>query len=202
MSQLALGLIETVGLLAGIEAADAAVKSANVRLIGYEFAKGDGMTTIKVEGDVGAVKAAVSSAVAAASKVGSVYSSHVIPRPALGLEQMIFTKDTVGWSNMKPSAEEDSKAPEVKEMPVAEEVSPAQEVTAEVKATEEVLPEEIDQEASAEEIVSAKEIAEEEIVEEAPVEDTSAEDSSTEENPSGEDSKEPGSAARKKKRGR
>ena len=62
MSQRSLGLIETYGLLPAVEAADAAIKSANVELIGYEFAKGSGMTVVKVEGDVGAVKAAIAAA--------------------------------------------------------------------------------------------------------------------------------------------
>lgn len=92
-----LGLIETMGLTAGIEAADAAVKSANVKLIGYELSKGSGMTVIKIEGDVGAVKAAIDAATVAAQKVSKVVSTKVIPRPANGLEKMIHTKDTVGW---------------------------------------------------------------------------------------------------------
>ncbi len=91
-----LGLIETYGLAAGIEAADAAVKSANVTLIGYELAMGDGMTTIKIAGDVGAVKAAVDSAKAAASKVGTVASAHVIARPAENLDAMVVNKRTLG----------------------------------------------------------------------------------------------------------
>ncbi len=91
-----LGLIETYGLAAGIEAADAAVKSANVTLIGYELAMGDGMTTIKIAGDVGAVKAAVDSAKAAASKVGTVASAHVIARPAENLDGLVVNKRTLG----------------------------------------------------------------------------------------------------------
>lgn len=96
MQKQALGLIETVGLLAAIEAADAAAKSANVELIGYELTRGDGMTTVKIRGDVGAVKAAVDSARAAASKVGVVYSSQIIPRPASDTEKMISTSETIG----------------------------------------------------------------------------------------------------------
>jgi microcompartment protein CcmL/EutN len=95
-------LIETVGLAGGIEAADAAVKSANVTLLGYELTKGDGMVTVKIEGDVGAVKAAVSAAVSAASKICRVVSSHVIPRPAAGLESLITSKDTVGYKKPTP----------------------------------------------------------------------------------------------------
>jgi microcompartment protein CcmL/EutN len=92
----ALGYIEAVGLTAAVEAADAAVKSANVRLLGYELAKGDGMTTVKIAGDVGAVKSAVTAAAAAAGKVGRVVSIHVIPRPAAGTEKITMSRDTVG----------------------------------------------------------------------------------------------------------
>lgn len=77
----ALGLIETVGLPAAIEAADAAVKSAQVTLLGCESAKGGGLTVVMITGDVGAVKAAVEAGKTAASKVGRVWSTHVIPRP-------------------------------------------------------------------------------------------------------------------------
>ncbi|SDF45513.1 BMC domain-containing protein [Sporomusa acidovorans] len=96
----ALGLIEVVGLTAGMEAADAAVKAANVELIGYELTKGGGMVVIKISGDVGAVQAAIAAAAAAASKVSTVVASHVIPRPGYGLENIIITQETVG---AKPS---------------------------------------------------------------------------------------------------
>ena len=78
MAKEAVGFIETVGLVAATEAADAAVKSANVNLIGYELTKGNGMITVKIEGDVGAVKAAVAAANSSASNVGDVYAVHVI----------------------------------------------------------------------------------------------------------------------------
>ena len=104
MSQRSLGLIETYGLLPAVEAADAAVKSANVELIGYEFAKGSGMTVVKVEGDVGAVKAAIAAASVAASKVGRVAATRVIPRPAAGLEVMVRNGDTKGYTPPEPPA--------------------------------------------------------------------------------------------------
>lgn len=102
MSQKSLGLIETYGLLAGVEAADAAVKSANVELVGYELSKGSGMTTIKVEGDVGAVKAAIQAAQAAAEKVGRVAAVRVIARPAAGIEMLVRNGDTVGYQPPAP----------------------------------------------------------------------------------------------------
>lgn len=92
----ALGLIETVGLAAAVEAADVAVKSANVSLIGYELTKGGGMVTVKIEGDVGAVKAAVEAGVIAAEKVGRVFSKQIIPRVASGVEKMVYSNETVG----------------------------------------------------------------------------------------------------------
>ena len=104
MSQRSLGLIETFGLLPAVEAADAAIKSANVELIGYEFAKGSGMTVVKVEGDVGAVKAAIAAASMAASKVGKVAATRVIPRPATGLEVMVRNGDTKGYTPPEPPA--------------------------------------------------------------------------------------------------
>jgi microcompartment protein CcmL/EutN len=104
VSQRSLGLIETFGLLPAVEAADAAIKSANVELIGYEFAKGSGMTVVKVEGDVGAVKAAIAAASVAASKVGKVAATRVIPRPATGLEVMVRNGDTKGYTPPEPPA--------------------------------------------------------------------------------------------------
>jgi len=93
----AIGLIEAIGLATAVEAADAAVKSANVRLIGYEPCKGDGMSTIKVAGDVGAVKAACEAAVAACANGRGVFSVKVIPRPAEGIEKLIYNSQTVGY---------------------------------------------------------------------------------------------------------
>lgn len=76
----ALGMIECMGLVAMIEAADAAVKAANVELVGYERIDA-GLVTAIVRGDVGAVKAAVDAGAAAGNRVGKVVSTHVIPRP-------------------------------------------------------------------------------------------------------------------------
>ncbi|NUP91172.1 MAG: ethanolamine utilization microcompartment protein EutM [Candidatus Sumerlaeia bacterium] len=84
----ALGLIETRGLVGSIEAADAMVKAANVRLIGKEHI-GGGLVTVMVRGDVGAVKAAVDAGAAAARRVGELLSVHVIPRPHGDLEKIL-----------------------------------------------------------------------------------------------------------------
>ena len=75
----ALGMVECKGLVAMIEAADAMVKSANVRLVGYEKVDA-GLVTAIVRGEVGAVRAAVDAGAAAASRVGEVVATHVIPR--------------------------------------------------------------------------------------------------------------------------
>jgi ethanolamine utilization protein EutM len=76
----ALGMVETKGLVGSIEAADAMVKAANVKLIGKVHV-GGGLVTVMVRGDVGAVKAATDAGAAAAEKVGELVSVHVIPRP-------------------------------------------------------------------------------------------------------------------------
>jgi ethanolamine utilization protein EutM len=84
----ALGLVETRGLVGSIEAADAMVKAANVKLIGYEQI-GGGYVTVMVRGDVGAVKAATDVGAEAAARVGEVVSVHVIPRPHAEVEAIL-----------------------------------------------------------------------------------------------------------------
>ena len=80
MALQALGMVETKGLVALIEAADAMVKAAQVELVGWDKV-GAGMVTAFVRGDVAAVKAAVDAGAAAAAKIGEVVTVHVIPRP-------------------------------------------------------------------------------------------------------------------------
>jgi len=93
-SLIALGMVETRGLVGAIEAADAMVKAANVVLIGSEYV-GGGYVTVMVRGDVGAVKAATDAGAAAAKRVGELVSVHVIPRPHSDVE-MILPKNTKG----------------------------------------------------------------------------------------------------------
>ena len=88
MEKQALGMVETKGLIGAIEAADAMVKAANVRLIGKEKI-GSGLVTAMVRGDVGAVKAAVEAGAAAAKRVGDLYGVHVIPRPHEDVENIL-----------------------------------------------------------------------------------------------------------------
>lgn len=87
----ALGMVETMGLVAAVEAADAMVKAANVELVGYEKV-GSGIITVMVRGDVGAVKASVDAGEAAARNVGKVLSTHVIARPHSEVENLGLSK--------------------------------------------------------------------------------------------------------------
>ena len=84
----ALGMVETKGLVALIEAADAMVKAAKVQLVGYEKI-GSGLVTATVRGDVAAVKAATDAGAAAARRVGGLVSVHVIPRPHKEIEERL-----------------------------------------------------------------------------------------------------------------
>ena len=84
----ALGMVETRGLVAAIEAADAMVKAANVTLIGTEKI-GSGLVSVMVRGDVGAVKAAVEAGGAAGARLGEIIATHVIPRPHTDVEKIL-----------------------------------------------------------------------------------------------------------------
>ena len=84
----ALGMVETRGLVASIEAADQMLKSANVVLVGTEKI-GSGLVSVMVRGDVGAVKSAVEAGSAAASKLGELIAVHVIPRPHTDVEKIL-----------------------------------------------------------------------------------------------------------------
>jgi len=104
----ALGLVETKGLIAAIEAADAMVKAAKIRLLGRQKVTA-GLITVMVEGDVGAVKAAIDAGGTAAERVGEVVSAHVIPRPHNDIDDILLKGvatekqiDTVGKPPLKP----------------------------------------------------------------------------------------------------
>lgn len=98
--------IETRGLTAAVTTADIALKSANVELIGIELSRGQGFTTVKITGDVGAVKAAVDAATNAIETREYIVSKTVIARPAEGLDMIVYSKDTIGLK-------QDTKAEEV-----------------------------------------------------------------------------------------
>ena len=88
MAQEALGMVETRGLTAAIEAADSMCKAANVVLVGTEKI-GSGLVTVMVRGDVGAVKSAVEAGGANAAKLGELVATHVIPRPHTDVEKIL-----------------------------------------------------------------------------------------------------------------
>jgi len=142
----ALGFIETVGLASSIVAADAALKSANVELIGREISKGQGWVTIKIAGDVAAVQAAVSAAktalAATAATNTAVAYTDVIPRPADGLSNvMVRNKETVFKQDKK---EKQDKIEDASSFPTIEEVNPVKEtklnLIEETNALEESTP--------------------------------------------------------------
>lgn len=156
ISKKALGLIETVGLAAATEAADQAVKSANVELVGYELSKGGGMVTVKIVGDVGAVKAAVQAAVHSAGFVSKVVSAKVIARPSEQIEPMVLSPETVGAGSLK----------EKENVPVAPKQEPKEQVQEESTSEQEQAEEEAESE-------SEEEPQEPSENEEAPEEETS-----------------------------
>ena len=88
MEKLALGMVETRGLIGSIEAADAMVKAADVHLIG-KTQIGSGLVTVMVRGDVGAVKSAVEAGASAAGRLGELVATHVIPRPHNDVEMIL-----------------------------------------------------------------------------------------------------------------
>ena len=132
----ALGSIEVVGLVAGVEAADVACKTADVTLIGYELARGGGYVTVKVEGQVAAVQAAMAAAEVAASKLTRVVSRIVIPRPHQELEPIVFSAATVGLTKPAPDAKATKPAAKTK---APEKTKPAPKT--ETKAQEKPEPE-------------------------------------------------------------
>ena len=120
------------------------MKSANVELVGYELTKGGGWTTIKILGDVGAVKAAVDAARIAAGKVSRVVSTQVIARPSMGLTGLIHNTDTVGDQPPEPPAPPaPTDPPEPPKSPA--DVQPAEEgASGTTESPEEVQPVEVE----------------------------------------------------------
>ncbi len=106
----ALGMIETYGLVAAVEALDSALKAANVSLADMVRVKG-GRVTVLVEGDVAAVKAAIDASQAAAGRVGSVVNVHVIPRPAPSVGQMLAGGQGSFRREKNPSEPESEESP-------------------------------------------------------------------------------------------
>ncbi len=100
MSKIALGMVETRGLVGSVEAADAMLKAAKVTLMGKEHI-GGGYVTVIVRGEVGAVKAATDAGATAAKRVGELVSVHVIPRPHSEMESIL--PNAAGWSREENS---------------------------------------------------------------------------------------------------
>ena len=146
----AIGMIETNGLLASIEAADAMLKAANVTLLSKERT-GGGLMTVLVTGDVGAVKAAVHAGIAAAAKVGKVLSSHVIPRPHDEVADMLRERhspasppaarqeDAPLSPEEQPAEPEQPTGPEQPEQTEEAESEPSDSIPSELRKTEEEL---------------------------------------------------------------
>lgn len=182
-----LGFIETFGLAACVAAADAAVKSANVKLLGYEYAKGGGMCTVKVEGNVGACRAAIAAGKKAAEAVnGSLSgtkSTLLKARPADGMRELLVdNRETVGGEialaeGYRPKG--DTKKPVL-----VKNWKPKTEPKAEVvteEAPEPPVVEEPEEEEPTSEEPKAEEPAEETPVEETPVEEAPVEEPKAEE---------------------
>lgn len=151
MLDYALGLIETKGLIGAIEAADAATKAAEVKLVGKEKIRG-GFVTIKVIGDVAAVKAAVDAGAAAAARVGELISTHVIPRPIGELEDLIYTKfdmppippfSTSEKAQKQPTPIQEEKVPKKRGRKPKLDTSAPGEQSLEIKPVQEISLEEL-----------------------------------------------------------
>lgn len=130
----ALGMIETRGLVASIEAADAMVKAASVTLISKTHV-GGGLVTVMVEGDVGAVKAATDAGAAAAERVGELISVHVIPRPAADVAHILDRRP-------EPKPEPEPEPPASEPEPEPEVPDPEPEEAAHTEEMKEEQPEE------------------------------------------------------------
>ncbi|MDZ7623182.1 MAG: BMC domain-containing protein [Ignavibacteriaceae bacterium] len=133
MSDRALGMIETRGLIASIEAADAMVKAARVQLVGKEKVQG-GLVTILIVGETAAVKSAIDAGAAAAQRVGELVSTHIIPRPDDQIDEMIRGVTRVERKSRKQEEEiipekkpeRAVKVREIKKEEIFEEVKPVQ----------------------------------------------------------------------------
>jgi microcompartment protein CcmL/EutN len=120
MVDYALGLVETKGLVAAIEAADTMVKTANVILVGKEITRG-ALVTIKIVGDTAAVRSAVEAGAAAAQRVGELVAKHIIPRPGDGLEELIFAESQLSQNEVERVLNGEPAILEKKDLPLQEE---------------------------------------------------------------------------------
>jgi len=136
MADRALGMVETRGLVASIEAADAMVKAANVQLLGKQKVQG-GLVTILVTGETAAVKSAVDAGAAAAQRLGEIISTHIIPRPDDQIDELIGEVKIVERKPRKQvkeiipekKPERVTTQKEIKEKEIFEEVKPVQRIS-------------------------------------------------------------------------
>ena len=137
----ALGLVEVRGYVAAVEAADSALKAANVTLIGLEKIKG-GITTIKITGDVGAITAAVDAAKASVEGLGTFRTAHIIPRIDLQVQDLFFEKHKNSQESSTVSSDENniSKDDEKVEEPKVKIVEPVKEKSESKEETKEIEP--------------------------------------------------------------
>ncbi len=208
-----LGLVETVGISTAIEVADVMVKAANVKILELENSKGGGYMTVKVVGDVGAVKAAVNAAKAAGVKYGNLVSASVIARPSDGMSTL-FCNPKVPYQSVNkkpiPQAWEEDEPEKlnytVKKKTVKKEPAKTKEALGEnaPKAEVEPVKEEakVIEEPKAEEPKLEEAKAEEPKVEESKVEETKAEEPKAKNTPKeteGKSQAKPRRSSRKKK---
>jgi len=116
--ELAFGMVETRGLVGAIEAADAMVKTSNVRLVGKERTD-PALITVKIIGETAAVRSAVEAGAAAAQRVGQLVSHHVIPRPAEGIDSLVFAQSILTEEEIAALSGEEALHGEAAEAPVA-----------------------------------------------------------------------------------
>jgi microcompartment protein CcmL/EutN len=143
MVDYALGLVETKGLVAAIEAADTMVKTANVVLIGKEITRG-ALVTIKIVGDTAAVRSAVDAGASAAQRIGELVSKHVIPRPGDGLEELVFAKSQLTQNEVERIFNKEPASSVKKDFPLQEEATVPQNENVDEDGEE--LKEELNQE--------------------------------------------------------
>lgn len=209
-----LGLVETVGISTAIEVADVMVKAANVKILELENSKGGGYMTVKVVGDVGAVKAAVNAAKAAGIKYGNLVSASVIARPSDGMSTL-FCNPKVPYQSVNkkpiPQAWEEDEPEKlnytVKKKPVKKETAKVTETSKKsapkaepepVKEEPKVIEEPKAEEATVEEAKAEKAKVEEAKAEEPKVEEAKAEEKKPKET-EGKSQAKPRRSSRRKK---
>lgn len=173
----AIGLVEVKGLASAVEVSDTMVKVANVELLGVEKARGFGWMTVKVAGDVGAVKAAVDAGKAKAVQHNVFLSALVIPRPANNLENFFFKKEIKSLDTPNDPPE---KSEPVKEPPV---VSEPEKVEEKPQTIEEPKVEKPIKEESTKEKPGKEDVIKEEPVKEKPITETPVKKEPTKEGP-------------------